>query len=158
MNIRVKRTRVTNHMGSALVRLATLTAHPSCHFLYPIAYMGMIYILSSIPGAPVASENSTAMFLSWLPPDIQNLLHVPLYAGLAFLWCKALRVSRTPVRLISITALLLTAGYGLLDEWHQSLIPGRYCSATDVLADISGAIIGTWLFFRGSERVSNDLR
>lgn len=144
-------------MANALARLVALPARPY-HFLLPIAYMGIIYILSSIPGAHVAPDDPAAMLFSWLPPGSQSVLHVPLYAGLAFLWCITLGMWRTPVRALGILALLITASYGFLDEWHQSLVPGRYCSATDALANVSGAIIGIWLFFRGSERVTNDSR
>jgi VanZ family protein len=35
--------------------------------------------------------------------------------------------------------LLLAAGWGLLDEWHQSWVPGRNALAWDVVLDAAGA-------------------
>lgn len=42
-------------------------------------------------------------------------------------------------------AVLLAGGLGLVDEWHQSFVPGRYASATDVSLNIIGALIGAFL-------------
>ena len=43
-------------------------------------------------------------------------------------------------------ALLLLAGLGLLDEWHQLFVPGRVFSLLDWLYDISGALAGLAAF------------
>lgn len=40
----------------------------------------------------------------------------------------------------TLIALLLTAGYGVLDELHQRMVPGRQPSVLDWLADVVGAI------------------
>ena len=41
--------------------------------------------------------------------------------------------------------LLLGIGYGALDEWHQSFVPGRDPSAGDWVADAAGVILGFFL-------------
>ncbi|HKJ87507.1 MAG TPA: VanZ family protein, partial [Gammaproteobacteria bacterium] len=38
-------------------------------------------------------------------------------------------------------AFFLTLGYGLFDEWHQSWVPGRLSSATDLGVDALGALV-----------------
>jgi VanZ family protein len=38
--------------------------------------------------------------------------------------------------------------YGVFDEWHQSFVPGRYASLTDVALDVAGAVLGIWLAAR----------
>ena len=42
--------------------------------------------------------------------------------------------------------LLMGVGYGALDEWHQSLVPGRDVSVGDWVADSAGVILGLLLF------------
>ncbi len=44
-------------------------------------------------------------------------------------------------------ALIITSFYGLLDEIHQSFIPGRYNEFLDWVADSLGAIAGILLVF-----------
>ncbi|RKX91784.1 MAG: hypothetical protein DRP84_11070, partial [Spirochaetes bacterium] len=39
-------------------------------------------------------------------------------------------------------SIFLAVLYGLLDEFHQSFVPGRECSAYDLLVDSIGAVIG----------------
>jgi len=47
-----------------------------------------------------------------------------------------------------VLLLLIGVGYGALDEWHQSFVPGRDVSVADWGADIAGMIIGLLLFSR----------
>ena len=54
-----------------------------------------------------------------------------------------------------LTAILLAAIYGVLDEVHQRFVPGRMPDALDVLADLIGAVLGVYLLHalvRGSHR------
>lgn len=37
---------------------------------------------------------------------------------------------------------LIASSYGVLDELHQMLVPGRSCEFLDWLADISGSLLG----------------
>lgn len=133
---------MTHHLARVVGIIAT-----SHRILYPVIYMGILYVLSSVPGAHESPDDAAAAVFRWVPPAIQNLLHVPLYAGLGFLWCWSLRIWPVPDRVLGALVLLLTAGYGFLDEWHQSFVPGRYPSATDAIANAGGAFLGTWLFF-----------
>lgn len=89
-------------------------------------------------------------FLTNLDPTLQNLLHIPLYGTLAFLWLKSFSTSgRTPLRAV-IFALIITIGFGCLDEFHQSFVRGRYGGLMDIYLNIIGAIIGVAAFkFRG---------
>ena len=41
--------------------------------------------------------------------------------------------------------LSLVAGYGALDEWHQSLTPGRHPSVLDLLTDLVGGACCLWI-------------
>lgn len=80
------------------------------------------------------------------PPDsgnavveqVKNWLHVPAYAGLTFLLlCGLGRLSwRT-----RLAAFAVAVGYGSLNEWFQSFIPGRSCSWDDVARNTFGALL-----------------
>ncbi len=121
---------------------------PVCHsrlcVIWPLFYMLGIFLLSSIPDQGTA--NVTLNPLVWISPNVQNFLHVPVYGGLACLWFWALRHWVAKSGLKYVVAVILTLGYGLVDEWHQTFIPGRYGSFTDVSLDVVGAISGLLIY------------
>jgi VanZ family protein len=41
-----------------------------------------------------------------------------------------------------LTAIAVSALYGVTDEWHQSFVPGRTSEWRDVMSDATGASIG----------------
>ena len=43
-------------------------------------------------------------------------------------------------------AILFSAVYGIIDELHQSLIPGRSCDILDWIADILGAFLSFFVY------------
>jgi VanZ family protein len=103
-----------------------------------------ILVLSSVPGVPVDPHAQHARF--WLPL-ISNLLHLPLYAGLAVAWAIALLgAARMPAVVAAGVALLMAIGFGMVDELYQGLTPGRETSLGDVLMDTLGAAVGSALF------------
>lgn len=118
---------------------------PGRHWVAPALYMAMIIALSSIPGS-TGPETPTGP-AGWIPPVVANALHVPLYAGLGFLWAYALgRSGRMPARQAVIVALVIAATFGGIDELYQGLIPGRTTALGDWLANTAGAALGGVLF------------
>ncbi len=114
--------------------------------LLPLAYMTAIFMLSSIPGEIDPHETGVMRVFLWVPPDVQNLLHVPVFAGLAWLWCLALRPwGLSPDRLAWL-AFALTLAYGVADEIHQSFVPGRLANGADLLLNVIGAALAVWAF------------
>lgn len=51
---------------------------------------------------------------------------------------------------LAILALFMAIAYALSDEWHQSFVPGRSATLSDVMVDASGALIGLLLIWFGS--------
>lgn len=105
--------------------------------LGPLVVMAAIFFTSSLSGA--APDG----MLSRVPSALHDPLHIPAYTALAATLCLALphqRGWRTGL-LVGI----LTMGYGLLDEWHQSFVPGRQVSAADLGRDALGCALGLWL-------------
>ena len=103
--------------------------------------MAGLLLLSSIPGDTEADNLVGSVFL-WVAPNVQNLLHVPVYAGLFFSWWWALAEQRPVSTPRFITAIALSLAWGMVDESWQSQIPGRYGSLTDVSLDAVGIALG----------------
>lgn len=101
----------------------------------PLAWMALLWWLSSIPGGPEKVVDGLSI-AAWF----QKLMHVVAYAILAATWIWAL--NGLSFRSIAAAALVLTAAYAVVDEIHQAYVPGRTSSATDVLIDLAGALIG----------------
>jgi len=110
--------------------------------IFPFVYIVMIYGLSSIPGSPPVHHDWRHQVTGML----FNVIHIPLYAGLAWLWRWSLPVIIGNKWLIVGLAFSLTIGCGIFDEWHQSFTPYRDSSLMDIMFDASGAILALWLF------------
>jgi VanZ family protein len=106
--------------------------------------MAGIFGLSSIPDYGAANDMLNP--LAWISPNVQNFLHLPVYGGLAALWFWALRHWITESGYKYLLALIISLGFGLLDEWHQTFVPGRYGSLTDAGFNVIGAVIGLWIY------------
>lgn len=115
------------------------------HVALPLLIMGVFYWLSSLPGTPLPDDPALYGLFYWVPPEVQNALHVPAYAALAWAWRWALGAwLRVPVAR-AISACAIASAYGVFDEWHQSFVPGRFASLTDVTLDFAGVVLGIWL-------------
>lgn len=113
--------------------------------LLAVAYMAGIFALSSVPD----DRSGTGVAALFPPPALQNLLHVPLYAGLCWLWLRALRARGIAARRAVLAAAAIAAAYGALDEVHQSFVTGRYGTATDALLNAAGAVVVVaWVWAR----------
>lgn len=77
-------------------------------------------------------------------PSADKGAHAVLYAGLGWLWARAVFVSRPTwsARFILLTTLSFTALYGISDEWHQLYVPDRMADVRDVFADAVGGTLG----------------
>jgi VanZ family protein len=104
--------------------------------LLALLWAGLIFHLSSqsLPDLP--------LFF----PGQDKLLHVAAFGTLGFLVLGGMRPAgaRYPAAKL-LLAFLLVVVYGVLDEYHQSFVPGRLADPLDVLADVIGGIIGIWL-------------
>jgi VanZ family protein len=108
----------------------------------PLLWAVVIFVLSSIPG----SSYPRASF-----PGADKIAHFFLYATMGALCARALLLRRTaaatatPLRtrlLVLAGAVALATFYGVSDELHQLLVPGRSADWRDALADAVGALAG----------------
>ncbi len=99
-------------------------------WLPSVALMAMITYLSHQSQWPEVAQG----FPDWI-------LHGGTYALLTlFNWFGLIAGTKEPPRAVhAFRALLGSSLFGLVDEWHQSFIPGRAMSAWDWAADILGA-------------------
>ena len=96
-----------------------------------IGYIILIISLSSIPGHSMPRF----IIVSW-----DKLLHVVEYSILGYLAVNSFRaISKDQVIVIIISCL----GFACFDELWQSLIPGRFSSGLDIIADGIGITVGT---------------
>ena len=96
-----------------------------------IAYMAAIFLVSANPSPPMPARVS------------DKALHLVAYFGLAALAFRAVSGGLTaPISWRStMTALVITIGYAITDELHQSFVPGRSADVYDVIADAAGAFL-----------------
>jgi len=79
---------------------------------------------------------------------ISNLAHAPLF-GLLALWLALAPPREAGWPRLSRGAVLAILGavvlYGLVDELHQTTVPGRVASVLDILTDLVGAACTLWV-------------
>src|SRR4051812_24217892 len=112
---------------------------PKVYIAGPLLVIGILYWLGSIPGVRLAGAPEVYALFYWISPELQNLLHVPAYAALGGAWCWVLRAWSRSTSTIILLAAGISSLYGAFDEWHQSFVPGRYASITDIVLDVAGA-------------------
>lgn len=111
--------------------------------------MVLIWTLSAREGSDLPAAG--------LWPILANTGHAFLFGILALL-LAAIRLRHVPTatsgpsggwpqltrgRVIGLLALV--GAYGLVDEWHQSLVPGRGPSVLDIATDLVGAGCVLWI-------------
>lgn len=114
-------------------------------------YIVVIFVISSIPGSRF--------------PEIQfnmadKVVHFIIFGILGLLLARSMVVSqntfcRTNYVIVSI---MIGIGYGLIDEWHQAYVPGRYASVSDWVADGLGIIVSVLLFWWWKSRKLRERR
>ncbi len=111
--------------------------------LLPLCYIVGLFLLSSIPG-DISDETAIGAAFQWLPPTWQNVLHIPLFAGLTLVLAWALPPDH---RAWTVVALVLASLLGIVNELYQASVPGRYSSAGDVLLNVLGASLAAlWIW------------
>lgn len=103
-------------------------------WLPPFFWAVLLFIASSMPNFDVSAVGFGLSDKFW---------HVIAYLPLGFFLLRAVRenpglLAHSPL----LSAFLIGVAYGVLDEFHQSFVPGRFADAADLLADAGGLYIG----------------
>jgi len=124
----------------AWLRSFSLRAAPSRFWagLYVLACMVGIFYLSSLPSHDLPG---------WGPSEWTSTLgHIVAYGSLA--WFVILFLHRFEMRGVQLAAMVLAfvCLYGITDEIHQSFVPTRNPSVSDVMADCFGGCLALWFW------------
>jgi len=130
---------------SALAARCARVTPAKIHVAFPLLYMAMLFWLSTLPGTPLREDPALYGLFYRMPSLVQNALHVPAYAILAWTTWWALGAWLRVPSARAISACAIASAYGVFDEWHQSFVPGRYASLTDFTLDVAGVVLGIWL-------------
>lgn len=103
-------------------------------------------LITATSSIPMDSRSVGSGPLTSLAPIIQNLLHIPVFGLLAYLWLRAFCTSKRPFAICWMSALLFTIAFGVVDELHQAHVPGRYAGLLDIALNIIGAGLGIAVF------------
>jgi len=99
------------------------------------AWLIVIFMGSSIGTLPSIDRSTLDQLMHWLG-------HLSEYAILALLLLRALKNGQALGWREVVLTLIVAAGYGLSDEWHQTLVKGRSGDLWTVGLDMAGALIG----------------
>ena len=120
-----------------------------------LLWMGAIFALSSWPGA--TGSRTASLFADW-NHLARTAAHAIEFGVLGVLICRALdRPNALPFGRRCALAFGLAALYGITDELHQTLVPGRFGKWQDVLLDAAsaGLFILVWWAWKRS-RISDE--
>ena len=112
-------------------------------YLPAIVWAVLIMAVSSIPNLSTPGLGFSMM---------DKIVHFAEYFILGLFAAKAVSAFvNKPLRVFWISS-AMASGYGILDEFHQLLIPGRTTEGLDMVADILGSILAAALFARRLQR------
>ncbi|WP_405240429.1 VanZ family protein [Lentisalinibacter orientalis] len=109
----------------------------------------LLLVLSLIPGRAEPGDSVFVWAVAMTPTALQKLMHLLLYALLAFLWAWTLEALES-VRVRFAVAAVLAASFGAAMELAQTYVPGRFGTLADVLLNGAGALLGlllAWMVF-----------
>ncbi len=132
-----------------------------------IAWMGLMFTLSSDLGSAANTSRFLEPLLRWLVPQlspeafalvhavVRKTAHLTEYAILAILVRHALRAGAGASALTrgvrpELVAWIWAVAFAISDELHQSFVESRGASVGDVLIDAVGAAIGLSLVILAS--------
>ncbi|MCK5033693.1 MAG: VanZ family protein [Calditrichia bacterium] len=78
-----------------------------------------------------------------------KFFHFIVFGILAILMARSFKKSKLNFfnKYYHVLAILLTGIYGVIDEYHQYFVPGRFSTVGDWLADLLGAIVFIIVFY-----------
>lgn len=120
--------------------------------LLPIGYMIILQVLTGLPKPESLRAFDSNEFFIRLSEEIfgypfwlQELSHLPLFFGLAWLWSWFLGPPSSLATAVANKALMLSLGYGFFNELIQAFIPQRFPSMGDLVMNTCGVTLGIFL-------------
>lgn len=107
----------------------------------------MFLLLAALWGGFIFYLSAQPDLKSGFPPSydfiLRKLAHMFVFGILTYLIAGSLEKDQRPYLLFVVVAALT---YALIDELHQSFVPGRYGSPKDILIDSVGVYFGVWAY------------
>ena len=120
---------------------------PGRRWALALAYLGLVHLTSSFAPGPTG----------FIPlAGVDKLVHLCEFGALALVFWRPVRdaAPRHPELRVAAVLFLFVTVNGVLDEFHQSFVPGRHASWADAAADALGAGAAIfWLLHREKTRV-----
>ena len=107
-----------------------------------IGYMVLISILSHIPQKDIPESITSG------PDNTDLLFHFVEYSILGFLLFGSITSDESLTFHPFYGSLLIGISFAILDEFHQSFVPGRHMSSTDVFFDSLGIVFGMFASYK----------
>ena len=104
-----------------------------------IGYMLLITLLSHIPQEDLPKSDLDSIDYSF---------HFAEYSILGFLLFRSITSDELLIFHPFYGSLLIGISFAILDEFHQSFVPGRHMSSTDVLFDSLGIVFGMFASYK----------
>ena len=112
------------------------------YWLPPLAWMGFIYFLSSF-------HKLQASPVGWQDFIIRKTAHFLEFAFLFVLYNRGLtKTTKLTIKRGLVLSLILTIGYAMTDELHQTMVSGRTGRFFDIGVDSLGAFGGLLFVLR----------
>ena len=86
-------------------------------------------------------------FVMMIDPRLQNILHIPIFALLSFLWVKCFSDLKYSIKKGLLLSFIFGLTFGIINEFYQLLIPGRFFPLGDILFNLIGVIAGGGIGF-----------
>ena len=104
-----------------------------------IGYMLLITLLSHVPQEDLPKSDLDS---------IDYIFHFAEYSILGFLLFRSITSDELLTFHPFYGSLLIGISFAILDEFHQSFVPGRHMSSTDVLFDSLGIVFGMFASYK----------
>ncbi len=102
-----------------------------------IGYMLLITFLSHVPQEDLPKSDLDS---------IDYIFHLAEYSILGFLLFRSIISDESLAFHPLYGSLLIGISFAILDEFHQSFVPGRHMSSIDMLFDSIGIVFGTFAY------------
>jgi len=121
-------------------------------WLPPLAWCGVIFFFSSLPGLESGLER-------WLDILLRKTAHMVEFGILACLiFCAIINSMKIePFRAYSWSG-FLSIIYAITDEFHQSFVPARSPGITDVLIDSAGVLFALFIIWKAYGKKNEPLK
>lgn len=107
-----------------------------------IGYMLLITLLSHLPQEDLPKSDLDSI------DSIDYIFHFAEYSILGFLLFRSITSDELLTFHPFYGSLLIGISFAILDEFHQSFVPGRHMSSTDVQFDSLGIVFGMFASYK----------